>query len=139
LTRKFNKIMICPPLNFIPGGNNVALIPMRTAANHYRCLPAHFKQTKADSPAVIVCRGQCTHAGMAGDFQLRFYDTLSLSTLLCRRRNHASEVQQLFSTRSLSDVSWGKVRSLTEWRNTPGKPGWVFLDRHTFVKAISRA
>jgi hypothetical protein len=21
LTRKFNKIMICPPLNFIPGGN----------------------------------------------------------------------------------------------------------------------
>jgi hypothetical protein len=30
---------------------------------------------------------------------------LSLSTLLCRRRHHASEVQQLFSTRSLSDVS----------------------------------
>jgi hypothetical protein len=21
LTRKFNKMMICPPLNFIPGGN----------------------------------------------------------------------------------------------------------------------
>jgi hypothetical protein len=30
------------------------------------------------------------------------------------RCHHASEVQQLFSTRSLSDVSWGKVRSLTE-------------------------
>jgi hypothetical protein len=27
-------------------------------------------------------------------------------------------VQQLFSSRSLSDVSWGKVRSLTERRNT---------------------
>jgi hypothetical protein len=52
-------------------------------------------------------------------------NTLSwLSTLLCRRRHHASEVQQPFSTRSLSDVSCGKVRSLTEWRNTPGKPGW---------------
>jgi hypothetical protein len=46
-------------------------------------------------------------------------NTLSLSTLLCRRRHHASEVKQLFSTRSLSDVSCGKVRSLTEWRNTP--------------------
>jgi hypothetical protein len=52
-------------------------------------------------------------------------NTLSLSTLLWRRRYHASEVQQLFkSTRSLSDVSCGKVRSLTEWRNTPGRPGW---------------
>jgi hypothetical protein len=26
---------------------------------------------------------------------------------LCRRRHHANEVQQLFSTHSLSDVSWG--------------------------------
>jgi hypothetical protein len=50
-----------------------------------------------------------------------------LSTQLCRRRHHASEVQQLFSTRSVSDVSWGKVRSLTEWRNTIGKPGWVYI------------
>jgi hypothetical protein len=28
-----------------------------------------------------------------------------------------------FSTRSISDVSWGKARRLTEWRNTPGRPG----------------
>jgi hypothetical protein len=47
------------------------------------------------------------------------HNTLSLSTLLCRRRHHASEVQQLFSTRSLSDVSWGKVCSLTEWYAIP--------------------
>jgi hypothetical protein len=40
-------------------------------------------------------------------------NTLSLSTLLCKRRHHTSEVQQHFSTRSLSDVSWGKVRNLT--------------------------
>jgi hypothetical protein len=38
-------------------------------------------------------------------------NTLSLSTLLCRRRHHASEVQQLFLARFLSDGSWG---SLTE-------------------------
>jgi hypothetical protein len=30
------------------------------------------------------------------------------STLVCRWGHHASEVQQLFSTHSLSDVSWGK-------------------------------
>jgi hypothetical protein len=46
-----------------------------------------------------------------------------ISTLLCRRRHHDSEVQKLFSIHSLSDVSWGKVRSMTEWRNTPGRPG----------------
>jgi hypothetical protein len=40
-------------------------------------------------------------------------NTLSLSTLL-RRRHH-----QRFSTRSLGDISWGKVGSLTEWRNAP--------------------
>jgi hypothetical protein len=53
-------------------------------------------------------------------------NTLSLSTLLCIGDViiSASEVQQLFSTRSLSDVSWGKVRSLTDWRNAPGRPGW---------------
>jgi hypothetical protein len=33
-------------------------------------------------------------------------------------------MQQLFSTRSLSDVSWGKVRSLAEWCNAPGK-AWM--------------
>jgi hypothetical protein len=52
-------------------------------------------------------------------------NTLSLSTLLCRRLHHASEVQQLFSTRYVSDVSWGKFRRLTEWRNTPGQPGCI--------------
>jgi hypothetical protein len=54
--------------------------------------------------------------------------------VFCRRKPHpdtaghmalmptwaASELQRLFSRFSLSDVSWGKIRSLTEWR----KPGW---------------
>jgi hypothetical protein len=85
------------------------------AATQNRCLPARFKYIKAGSPVAIVCRGQCAHADMAGDFQPRFKNnTLSLSTLLCRRRHHVSEVQQLFLTRSLSDVSWGKVRISTE-------------------------
>jgi hypothetical protein len=43
-------------------------------------------------------------------------NTLSLSTLLCRWRHHAN--------RSNSSLSWGKVRNLTEWRNTPSKHGW---------------
>jgi hypothetical protein len=30
---------------------------------------------------------------------------------------------KLFSTRSLSDLPWRKVHSLTEWRNIPGRPG----------------
>jgi hypothetical protein len=34
----------------------------------------------------------------------------------------------LFSTRSLSHVSWGKTRSLPEWRNNPGRPGWYFRE-----------
>jgi hypothetical protein len=34
--------------------------------------------------------------------------------LLCRRRHHASEVRHFFSPRSLSDLSWGNVHSLTE-------------------------
>jgi hypothetical protein len=49
-------------------------------------------------PAAIVCRGQ---NALAGDY--------IVIGLLCRRRHHASEVQHLFSTRSLSEVSWGKV------------------------------
>jgi hypothetical protein len=41
--------------------------------------------------------------------------TSNLASLhCCRRWHHASEVQQLFLTRSVSDASWGKVRSLTE-------------------------
>jgi hypothetical protein len=56
------------------------------------------------------------------------YNALSLSTLLCRRRHHAREVQQLFSTRSLSDISWGKVRivwRMTQaWMSRNGKPSW---------------
>jgi hypothetical protein len=62
-------------------------------------------------------------------FRTRFEQVISDITILwcnviyTRRRQHASEVRQLFSTRSLSDVSWDKVCCLTEWRNTPGRPG----------------
>jgi hypothetical protein len=44
------------------------LLPRPEASNQNRCLPAR----KAGSPAAIVCRGQCTRAGMAGDFLTRF-------------------------------------------------------------------
>jgi hypothetical protein len=47
---------------------------------------------------------------------------LSLSTLLCRRRHHASEVNSS-SRHDLSAMYPGVVRSLTEWRNTPGMLG----------------
>jgi hypothetical protein len=45
-------------------------------------------------------------------------NTLSLSTQLCRRGHHASEVQHLFLTRSLSEVSWGKVTVVAKNTNT---------------------
>jgi hypothetical protein len=59
------------------------------------------------------CLSRTTRALMTSNFAST-NNTFSLSMLLCRQRLHASEVQQLFSTRCLSDVSWGKVRSLTE-------------------------
>jgi hypothetical protein len=82
------------------------------AANQNRCIPGSY------------CLSRTMHACWHGWWlPTSLLKITHCQSTLCRRRHHASEVQHLFSTRSLSDVSWGKVPSLTEWRNTPGKPG----------------
>jgi hypothetical protein len=92
--------------NFSPDtAGHMALKPMWTAAS----------PRGGQSESLFVC-AFLVHASKN--------NTLSLSTLLCMARHHASEVQRLFSTQSLHDVSWGKVCILMEWRNTPGRPGW---------------
>jgi hypothetical protein len=72
--------------------------------------------------AAIVCCWQCTRWWLPTS--LLKITHCHRSTLLCRWHHHASEVQQLFSTHSVSGVSWGTVRSLMKGRNTPSWPGW---------------
>jgi hypothetical protein len=60
------------------------------------------------------------HASIVTDLHTTLY-------IVDRRRHHANKVWiariMLFSTCSISHVSWGKVRSLTEWRSAPGRHG----------------
>jgi hypothetical protein len=60
-----------------------------------------------------------SRAGSQSEVLLRFKYAKSA------RATSQSLAQQPFSTRSLSDLSWGKACSLMEWRSTPGRPGWV--------------
>jgi hypothetical protein len=109
--------------NFSPcTAGHMALIPMRTTASpggsqstvvYPRILN---RQRRAGRQLLFVDDNARTLTWLVTSNLAFKNNTLSLSTLhvyMCRRRYHASEVKQLFSTRSVSDVSWGKVRSLT--------------------------
>jgi hypothetical protein len=98
-------------------------------SNQNRCLPVRLnRQRQAPWQLLFVEDNVHALAWPETSNLASKHSTLSLSTLLWRVDNGImpSEVQQLFSTRSVSDVSWGKVRSLMEWCNTPGMPGWNF-------------
>jgi hypothetical protein len=43
-------------------------------------------------------------------------------------------IMPVFSTRSFSDVSWGEVRSLTDWRNTRCKLRWYLNTPKVFLE-----
>jgi hypothetical protein len=89
--------------------------PWGSQSEPWRCLPAHFKLTKAGSQAAIVHRWQCSQ------WWLVSFPTSLLKITDCHRSTlHCTLCRQRHHTSSLSDVSWGKVRRLTEWRNTPG-------------------
>jgi hypothetical protein len=66
------------------------------------------RQRRAARQLLFVEDDACALAWLATSNLASKNNTLSLSTQLCRRRHHAREVQRFFSTRSASDVSWGK-------------------------------
>jgi hypothetical protein len=100
----------------------------RAGSQSEALLPRTFYKDKGGQPGSY-CLSRTTRALVTSNLASKIY-TLSLSTLWCGNVIMSARSNR-YSAPFLSDVSWGKVRSLMEWRNTLSRPGWYKIDGTT--------
>jgi hypothetical protein len=100
------------------------LLPGPEATNQNRCLPARFKWQRRAARQLLFVEGHVRAlTRMVTSNLASNNNTLSLSTLLCRRRHHASEVHS-YSRHDLSAMCPG-VKSVARQNDaiSPGRTG----------------